>query len=147
LTTQALAHYGVETWKSEIVLSIDDNAEYQRAIFRDRVPPACLSLKTLDLKGPSESQSDRGYNYSTYPIALGKKFDLIFIDGRRRMECAFIAALVSTPASVVILHDYRRERYQPIMSLFESIEDGPQFRVMRPRQAILDALPASRHAA
>ena len=29
------------------------------------------------------------------------------------------------------MHDYRRARYQPARALFEIVEDGQQFRVMR----------------
>jgi hypothetical protein len=37
----------------------------------------------------------------------------------------------------VALHDYRRARYQPVRALYDVIEDGTQFRVMRRRQDLL----------
>jgi hypothetical protein len=35
------------------------------------------------------------------------------------------------PDTIVVLHDYRRRRYQPVKALYEILEDGSQFRVMR----------------
>jgi hypothetical protein len=55
------------------------------------------------------------------------------------MECAFIAALLCRNTSIVTIHDYRRTRYQPVLALFDLIEDGPQFRVLRPRASVLAA--------
>jgi hypothetical protein len=53
------------------------------------------------------------------------------------MECAMVATLVSHSGTIVILHDYRRARYQSVRLLFDIIEDGPQFRVMRPSDIVL----------
>jgi hypothetical protein len=36
--------------------------------------------------------------------------------------------------TIVALHDYRRTRYQPVTALFDIVEDGPQFRVLRPKR-------------
>lgn len=44
--------------------------------------------------------------------------------------------MLSYPDTVVVLHDYRRTRYQPMKALYEVIEDGAQFRVMRVRRNI-----------
>ena len=34
---------------------------------------------------------------------------------------------------IVVLHDYRRRRYDMVRVLFDIVEDGSQFRVMRPK--------------
>ena len=65
------------------------------AIFSGLKANTGLSYISLDQQGPSLSQSDEGYNYSTYPISLNRAFDF-FIDGRRRLGCAFVAG-VSQP--------------------------------------------------
>jgi hypothetical protein len=85
----------------------------------------------IDLTGPTTNDRDQGYNYATFPLSLGRKFDIIFIDGRRRMECALTAAQLCHNDTIVFLHDYRRQRYQSIRMLFDIVEDGTQFRVMR----------------
>jgi hypothetical protein len=97
-------------------------------------------LKCLDRVGPTRSNSDQELNYSTFPLSLKKTFDIILIDGRRRMECAFIAATLCHEKTLVILHDYRRARYQPVLALFDVVEDGAQFRVLRIKSTALQAL-------
>ena len=48
------------------------------------------------------------YNdYINFPKALNKKFDLIFIDGRARVECAKIAVSLLKENGVILIHDYR----------------------------------------
>ena len=138
LTTQILAAHAATLPNVELFLTIDAKAAYQQAIFADRERPAFLKELALDLRGPQSL--DPELPYSTYPLGLGRKFDLIFIDGRRRMECAFMAALLSHPKTIVVVHDYRRVRYQPVLALFDVIEDGEEFRVLKPRPAVLAAL-------
>jgi hypothetical protein len=140
LTTQVFADYGEKKWGTDLFVTIDENKEYQNKIFDGRVRPTFLVTKILSQMGPGRSQSDPELNYSSYPLIYRRTFDVIFIDGRRRMECAFIAAILSSRQTLVIIHDYRRSRYQPILTLFESIEDGKQFRVLRPRPKVIEAL-------
>lgn len=147
LTSQVFVEYG-NKWSAELFVTIDENASYQSSIFATRERPTYLAEKVLTQVGPGKNQSDPQLTYTTYPLIYRKKFDLIFIDGRRRMECAFIAAIVSHPDTIIIIHDYRRSRYQAILALFEVVEDGPQFRVMRPRPAVVAALqPGAEHIA
>lgn len=138
LTTQILAEHASRLADFELLLSIDSNAPYQEAVFAARERPAFLQTVALDLVGPQSLAPE--LPYSTYPLGLGRKFDLIFIDGRRRMECAFIASLLCHEKTVIVVHDYRRLRYQPILALFDVVEDGPEFRVLKPRASILAAM-------
>ncbi len=61
---------------------------------------------------------------------------MIFIDGRRRRECAFTARLSANQDALVIIHD---SRHQAVLALFEIVEDGPRFRVTPPRPGIAAA--------
>lgn len=92
----------------------------------DAFHPFCI-----DLMGPKASDRDPELNFATFPLSLDAQFDMIFIDGRRRMECALTAAQLCRPDTVVALHDYRRARYQGVRLLFDIVEDGTQFRVMK----------------
>jgi len=66
--------------KAELV-SVDNNADYQKAVC-DRVPIGSLvKAYTVDLTGPRKSDSDPGPNYSTFPLGRREEFDLILIDG------------------------------------------------------------------
>ena len=140
LTTQILAAHAQNLPAVKLLLTIDDKAEYQQAIFAQRARPPFLREIALDLTGPRNSDRDPEFAYSTYPLSLGCKFDFIFIDGRRRMECAFIASLLCHQRTVVAIHDYRRTRYQPILALFDVVEDGTEFRVLRLRPSVMTAL-------
>ncbi len=93
LTSQILLKYSLSRWNTDLFITIDDNQRYQEAIFKGKDRPLFLVCKSLDLTGPCLNQVDPELNYSTFPLSLGRKFDVIFIDGRRRMECAFIAAI------------------------------------------------------
>lgn len=140
LTTQMLARHAETLPGVELLLTIDNKPKYQKAIFAARARPAFLQEMALELTGPCESGRDPELAYATFPLSLGRTFDFIFIDGRRRMECAFVAALLSHERTIVAIHDYRRARYQPILALFDVIEDGPEFRVLRPRPSVLSAM-------
>lgn len=99
-----------------------------------------VTALSIDIIGPRESQSDICLNYSSLPLHFNNQFDLIYIDGRRRVECALTAALISHENTVVVVHDYRRYRYQHMLALFDVILDGPHFRVMKVRQSIYPML-------
>jgi hypothetical protein len=117
--------------------TIDDNADYLAAIGQQVPAWAGFEAHAADLIGPKLSDRDPELNYAMLPLGWGRQFDFIYIDGRRRMECAMVASLIGHPGTVVILHDYRRARYQSVRLLFDIVEDGPQFRVMRPADLVL----------
>jgi hypothetical protein len=132
-TTLAI-HQLRETLPVDDFFSIDNSQAYLDELAAQLPPWRGFHPVCLDLVGPKLSDRDSELAYSTWPLSLGRKFDFIFIDGRRRLECAFIATLICHPQTIVLLHDYRRARYQPVKALFEIVEDGTQFRVMRPRR-------------
>lgn len=131
-----------ERWNSDLVLTIDTNADYQQAVFRGRSLPPRLEARCVCEIGPRRGQADPEYAYSSFPLSYRRKFDLIVIDGRRRVECAYVAALLSHADTLVLLHDYRRTRYQPVLGLYDRVEDGNQFRALRVRPELLPALAA-----
>jgi predicted O-methyltransferase YrrM len=118
-------------------ISIDHNEAYARSVASRIHPPAAVRLLACDLTGPKLGQTDQGLNYTNAPAALDLDFGFILIDGRRRLECLFMAFILSGPETVVVLHDYRRARYQAALVLFDVIEDGPQFRVLRAKPGLL----------
>jgi hypothetical protein len=58
--------------------------------------------------------------YVTYPSGLGKKFDLIIVDGRKRRRCLIEAAGLLKPYGVAFLHDAYRTYYQCAFPYFRS---------------------------
>ncbi len=115
----------------ERLVSIDDNPDYLDAVRQQLSTWNGFEAHCMDLRGPKASDRDPEPNYATLPLTWDRVFDFIYIDGRRRLECALVAAIISRPHTVIALHDYRRARYQPVKALFDVIEDGSQFRVMR----------------
>ncbi len=142
-TTLALASHRARYGLDRLV-TIDDNAAYQAAVVAQLPTWPGLTALIGDRVGPRNSDRDPEPNYATLPLTLGRRFDFVFIDGRRRLECALVATQLCHAGSVVALHDYRRGRYQPILALYDLLEDGNQFRVLRPKPAMLLAQWPSR---
>jgi hypothetical protein len=128
-----------ETLPLDDFFSIEDNQDYLDQLVAQFPAWSGFHPVYRDLTGPKASDRDPELNYSTYPLSLGRKFDFIFIDGRRRLECAFVASLLCHPQTIVMMHDYRRARYQAATALYDIIEDGTQFRVMRRRRTLSGA--------
>lgn len=63
----------------------------------------CNSTEKQGHDGTLENYRD----YINFPKSLDKKFDLIFIDGRARVECAKIAVSLLNENGVIFIHDYR----------------------------------------
>ena len=120
--------------------SIDHTEEYFNVLLSNLPKWENFYPFCIDLIGTGNSDRDDGYNYASYPLTFSKKFDVIYIDGRRRMECAFLSLSLCHSETIVILHDYRRLRYQNIKLLYDIIEDGNQFRVMKLKPLVNDLL-------
>jgi hypothetical protein len=129
--------------RDPIVLSIDDHDAYQRSIAASLPLYPFLHFRCLDLKGPSKSQDDQYPSYSSYPFLIGLEFDFALIDGRRRGECALAAAQVISEEGVILVHDWRRSRYRIFRALFDTIFEGEQFLVLRPRAGAFERRSAS----
>lgn len=56
--------------------------------------------------------TDRDSSYATCALAFGRQFDLIFIDGRRRIECLLVALKVIRSGGLILLDDFCRTNYQ-----------------------------------
>jgi predicted O-methyltransferase YrrM len=123
--------------------SIENDKEFWQAMSQ-RVTDRRVDLLLRELIGATQGQDDIGDNYTSYPLHACQTYDLIFIDGRRRLECAFVAALIAHQKTVVFMHDFRRSRYQAILGLYEIIEEPRQFRVMRLRPSVHKALSIGR---
>lgn len=50
-------------------------------------------------------------DYVNYPATLGRQFDFIFVDGRKRRRCLLEAKKLLKPGGVVFLHDAHRRYY------------------------------------
>ena len=142
LSTLLLAE--IVTERRGHLVTIDNDPPYLEAVSKAVQDQSVITALALDLIGARNNQSDPELNYSTQPLSFDRNFDFILIDGRRRLECAYSSLLLVERDSVVVLHDYRRTRYQVVHSFYDTIEAGPQFLVMRPKPELLRALEPSR---
>lgn len=71
-------------------------------------------------------------NYVHPPILQGLKFELVFVDGRRRVDCLVAALDFVSDDGVVILHDADRKEYRVGTSLYRIIDKGIGTYVMKP---------------
>lgn len=72
--------------------------------------------------------------YAHRILAEKEKQDLIFIDGRRRVECAVAAFQVISRKGVILLHDACRTSYTDLLApLIEVIEVDRDTMVFRPK--------------
>ncbi|MDD5358381.1 MAG: hypothetical protein PHX80_04490 [Candidatus Nanoarchaeia archaeon] len=70
-------------------------------------------------------------NYLYYvknPLSIAKKFDIILIDGRARVECAKVAVDYLKPGGFIFIHDYahpqpeyRRYEYEVVEEFLEKV--------------------------
>ncbi|MCB1061284.1 MAG: class I SAM-dependent methyltransferase [Verrucomicrobiae bacterium] len=67
----------------------------------------------------------RAEAYVTWPLYQASpetKYDLIFIDGRLRADCAAVARLILAEGGTVLIHDAHRDVYQPVFGLYPAGE-------------------------
>ncbi|MHA7066864.1 hypothetical protein [Azospirillum argentinense] len=127
-------------------ITMDTYGEYQRAVEEALPPDIKVDAVIMDVTGPCQNQQDTGLNYSTYPLSTGECCDLVFIDGRRRMECLMASLLLCHEDTIIIIHDYRRTRYQLALAFCDIVENNEQFRIMRIKPGIFSELSKQRDA-
>ncbi|QAR32090.1 hypothetical protein EP073_01330 [Geovibrio thiophilus] len=126
-----LFSYFAGIWGTEYILSIDDNKKYQDDILEKLRPSQpYLEACSISQTGQIWPWDAEEYNYATFPFSTGKKFDLVFVDGRRRNECMFAASRFLAEKGLVILHDSWRKRYELGMSLFRKIKIFDEYTIM-----------------
>lgn len=97
--------------------------EYNR-IWHERISHVvrddkCVDLVLFDVGNTELRQRYTSMEeYITYPATLGKKYDVILVDGRKRRRCLLEARNLLKPDGVVFLHDARRTYYHCAFSAY-----------------------------
>ena len=61
-------------------------------------------------------------DYATRPLLKDwGKFDIVFVDGRRRVECCLVAKRLLKEGGVVMLHDSNRNNYRKVIDRYIDI--------------------------
>ena len=126
------------------LVSIDNNAPYAEAFWRLMPPLDGFDRVLRNEIGPTKTSSDVGLHYASHPLSCGHDFDLIYIDGRRRMECAVNAAMVAHPETMIVIDDGLRSRYQVIRCLCEEVATLGHGVIYRIRPEVYAALQPGR---
>ena len=94
------------------LVTIEHSNDYFN-LLQDKIFGKFHNIRSFYIKQNSKESSGHDGTYENYndyinfPKALNKKFDLIFIDGRARVECAKIAVSLLKENGVILIHDYR----------------------------------------
>lgn len=120
-----------QEWRSELIVTVDHNVEYQRNIL-DGLECAILQKHAVSLEGGIWPWDEPESNYASYPLdRYVEGFDCIFVDGRRRNECLLAARELLSPEGIVILHDGWRKRYRLGTRLFDEFARFDQYIMLR----------------
>jgi len=126
------------------VVTIDNDAEYARSVMRRLPAGAAVESFVADLTGQALPVGP-GLNYGTLPLALATPSTSSSSTGGDDWSCLLTAFALSGPATIVLLHDYRRDRYR-LATVCSDSGEGQQFMVLRARPELL-ALTAATGAA
>ncbi len=86
-----------------LVVSVEHNKEWYDKIVSEKAENSEMIYCDLVYGG----------DYCQMPVKLGKKFDLIIIDGRDRVNCCKTAPEALSENGVIILDNSERENYKP----------------------------------
>ena len=118
-STQIIASYDFV----ESLVSIEHDLAYYTKALND----------TDGIKKVSVIHFPKKEDYITFPLKLGLKYDLIFVDGLCdwRVDCMLTAGRFLSANGVLILHDSEREKYAAGRKPFELIEESQGTAVFR----------------
>ncbi len=88
------------------ILSIEHNLEWYNKILPQM--SSNTTLKHIPTNKPwlsVDGSLDEFYDYIQYPLSYGP-FDIIYIDGRARVECSKIALQLSHKDTLIFWHDF-----------------------------------------
>jgi hypothetical protein len=130
----------VAGFASGSLTTIDHNQQWLNSVLASCQNRTRVSGITADLDGAKDElgKSD-DVSYSCVPLHLARMkdeiwqgpWDLIVIDGRRRVECALAATLVSDSHTLIALHDHQRLRYQHIAAFCDRLPSGPHYQLFK----------------
>jgi predicted O-methyltransferase YrrM len=102
--------------------SLEYNARWARDVERELAGDSDTTVVLIDVGNDRVLQRyTEMEEYIAYPRTTGKKFDFVFIDGRKRRRCLLEALHLLNENGVALLHDAERRYY---WSAFKSFPRG-----------------------
>lgn len=110
------------------IISIEHDKAYHQKAVEEHGDYADIKHIAISQSGPT--------SYACFPLSGGMRADLVFIDGRRRVECLQTARKILRPGGVAILHDANRPEYSHAYEDFqvEDLSEDGGTRVLRPHE-------------
>jgi hypothetical protein len=71
-------------------------------------------------------------------VSSGKKFDLVLVDGRARVDCALEVLPYLQEKAVVFIHDFEREYYWKVLKYYEIVSIVDKLAVLRIKKELLN---------
>ncbi|KHK00136.1 hypothetical protein [Desulfovibrio sp. TomC] len=119
------------TRKLPMVMSLDDDLKKQTNVAENIANYKFLHFRQLEIESESVIGGDQFLSYSSYPFFLKLDFDVILINGKRRMECLLTATQIVSNGGIVVLSDWRRRRYDIAQNILTTIEEGDNFLILK----------------
>jgi hypothetical protein len=116
---------------TELLLAIDHRLEHLHTLVRQLPRYTFLHPRFINAEELSDIDSASDIAYVAYPYLLGVRFDIILIAGRYRTECAARARTLLSSDGIVVFQDWRNPRYEPLLELFEVVQQSHSFVVFR----------------
>lgn len=80
-----------------------------------------VKIYLFDCKNNNLKQKDTNMDdYINFPLSLKEKFDVIFVDGRKRRRCLINSTKILAQNGVVVLHDAHRKYYHCAFENFKT---------------------------
>lgn len=93
-------------------LSLEYNKDWHDEISKLKAGDSHTKIVLFDVGNTELKQRQTNMDdYINYPAALGKKYNFILVDGRKRRRCLLEAKKLLAPGGVVVLHDAHRKYY------------------------------------
>lgn len=108
------------TGKQFRYISIEHDPEWHKTVTTHVQTAGLLNVDVRLFACSGDPRVEPMDDYVNHPFTIGKRFDFVFIDGRKRVRCLHVAARLLAPNGVVVLHDAERERYWSAFDHFNS---------------------------
>lgn len=103
------------------------------------IPPNAPDLKWFPVFKEGEYRDFKNYiEFISNIASIGKKFDVILIDGRARAECALEALPYISENTAVFIHDFDRSYYWKVLEHYEIAGIAGALAVLKKKKEIFN---------
>lgn len=127
--------------------SIEHDFDWYNVVFKkagENVRLFYVPPDTPSLEWPSAFEEGRESDFKRYIkfvnniVSLGKKFNLVLVDGRARVDCAIEVLPHLKKDAVVFIHDFEREYYWKVLKYYEIISFVDKIAALKIKKGVLN---------